>query len=148
MLGKSFDGAALIAQVQTNAEKPSVSPTAAVDEEKSTSSASPTTGVAAAATPNVHQSDEELFAPPDQYYTKDQALDDLLPTRRALDLFLQSKMIESEECMERRDPDHERLYIASGLGLIQAIKSLMSFEDEVRSTFLVIIWWLKLVFRV
>lgn len=59
-------------------------------------------------------------------------------------------MLESEEYCHRADPNkcvatpaictlnltvfsRERLYFATGYGLIQCVKGLMSFEDKVRS---------------
>jgi len=76
------------------------------------------------------------------------ALDDLPLVRKALSLFLESKMVESEDLINERDPtkyaylskgsklqlmhyDRERLYCATGYGLIQFVKALMSYEDEV-----------------
>jgi len=58
------------------------------------------------------------------------ALDDLSVVRMALQLFLESKMVESEDLLNGKDPVKERLYCATGYGLIQAIKAIMSYEDE------------------
>jgi hypothetical protein len=51
----------------------------------------------------------------------------------ALQLFLESRMLESEQLLKEGDPKFERLYIATGYGLIQSVKAFMSFEDKVRS---------------
>ncbi|KAF8575741.1 hypothetical protein K439DRAFT_1641118 [Ramaria rubella] len=63
-------------------------------------------------------------------YQPKNALDDLPLIRTALRLFLESKMVESEDLINERDPVKERLYGASGYGLIQTIKAFMSYEDE------------------
>ncbi|TCD63844.1 hypothetical protein EIP91_004886 [Steccherinum ochraceum] len=63
-------------------------------------------------------------------YSQDKALDDLDGIAYALHLFLASHMIECEEFCHKNDPQKERLYFASGYGLIQCVKGLMSFEDE------------------
>ncbi|EPS94824.1 hypothetical protein FOMPIDRAFT_1152789 [Fomitopsis schrenkii] len=39
-------------------------------------------------------------------------------------------MVESEEYCKECDPNREHLYFATGFGLIQCFKGLMSFEDE------------------
>ena len=59
------------------------------------------------------------------------ALSDIPAVTYALDLFLQSKMLESEAYLKEQDKDMERLYIATGFGLIQCVKGLMSYEDAV-----------------
>jgi len=64
-------------------------------------------------------------------YTHSNALDDIPGIAYALDLFLKSLMVESEEYCHRSDPKQERLYFASGYGMIQCVKALMSYEDEV-----------------
>ena|SRR5258708_23936473 len=66
-----------------------------------------------------------------QSYDPADALLDLPPICYALDLFLQSKMFESEEFCDKNDAKKERLYFATGYGLIQCVKALMSYEDEV-----------------
>jgi len=63
-------------------------------------------------------------------YTHSNALDDIPGIAYALDLFLKSLMVESEEYCHRSDPKQERLYFASGYGMIQCVKALMSYEDE------------------
>ncbi|KAI9507300.1 hypothetical protein F5148DRAFT_1206084 [Russula earlei] len=63
-------------------------------------------------------------------YTHDTALDDMPGIAYALDLFLKSLMVESEEYCNRSDPRKERLYFASGFGMIQSVKAIMSYEDE------------------
>ncbi|CAL1697497.1 unnamed protein product [Somion occarium] len=63
-------------------------------------------------------------------YTPEKALEDLPRICYALHLFLASHMVESEEFCHKCDPSKERLYLATGFGLIQCVKSLMSFEDE------------------
>jgi len=64
-------------------------------------------------------------------YDPDKALDDLQDCKLAMDLFLSSKMIESETFLREGDPKMERLYITTGYSLIEAVKALMSFEDKV-----------------
>ncbi|KAI6143386.1 hypothetical protein BKA82DRAFT_4185656 [Pisolithus tinctorius] len=63
-------------------------------------------------------------------YTPDKALDDLPGIHWALYEFLHSRMLESEEYCDRMDPNKERLCFATGYGVIQGIKGLMSFEDK------------------
>ncbi|KAL5496113.1 hypothetical protein ACEPAH_3030 [Sanghuangporus vaninii] len=63
-------------------------------------------------------------------YTQNRGLEDLPGVRHALDLFLSSHMVESEQFCRESDPKMERLYFASGYGLIQCVKALMSYEDE------------------
>jgi hypothetical protein len=86
-------------------------------------------------------------------YSQASALDDIPGIAYALDLFLKSLMVESEEHCHTSDPKkcvllihlhlsllfaetgarrRERLYFATGFGLIQCVKALMSFEDDVR----------------
>lgn len=57
---------------------------------------------------------------------------DIETCRQSLELFLASRMGESEALLREGDPKLERLYIASGYGLIQSVKAFMSFEDKVR----------------
>jgi hypothetical protein len=64
-------------------------------------------------------------------YDPNRALDDLDQCKLAMDLFLTSKMIESETLLREGDPKMERLYTMTGYGLIEAVKALMSFEDKV-----------------
>ncbi|THG95455.1 hypothetical protein EW026_g6202 [Hermanssonia centrifuga] len=63
-------------------------------------------------------------------YAQQKALEDLPGITYALHLFLASQMFESEEYCTKSDPSKERLYFATGFGLIQCVKGLMSFEDE------------------
>lgn len=63
-------------------------------------------------------------------YSQASALDDIPGIAYALDLFLKSLMVESEEHCHTSDPKKERLYFATGFGLIQCVKALMSFEDD------------------
>ncbi|KAG5640665.1 hypothetical protein DXG03_007602 [Asterophora parasitica] len=63
-------------------------------------------------------------------YDPKNALDDLQGIRYALQLFLSSKMVESEEFCHKSDERKERLYFATGYGLIQCVKGLMSYADE------------------
>ena len=85
-------------------------------------------------------------------YSPTSALDDIPGIAYALDLFLKSLMVESEDYCHASDPKkcvtthlhvffvfaetgacpRERLYFATGSGLIQCVKALMSFEDDVR----------------
>ncbi|KAF9034810.1 hypothetical protein BJ165DRAFT_1356068 [Panaeolus papilionaceus] len=55
---------------------------------------------------------------------------DLRGVSFALDIFLKSEMVRCEEFMVERDTKMERLYFATGYGLIQCVKGLMSYEDE------------------
>ncbi|KAI0742250.1 hypothetical protein C8Q80DRAFT_1186927 [Daedaleopsis nitida] len=64
-------------------------------------------------------------------YTADKDLvGDIAGVTYALHVFLGSHMHESEAYCRAYDPKMERLYIATGFGLIQCVKGLMSFEDE------------------
>ncbi|KAJ7200925.1 hypothetical protein B0H12DRAFT_1163997 [Mycena haematopus] len=63
-------------------------------------------------------------------YKAADALADLPGVSYALDLFLASKMHESEDYMNQSDKKKERLYFATGYGLIQCVKGLMSYADE------------------
>ena len=81
-------------------------------------------------------------------YSPTKALEDIDGIVYALHLFLGSHMVESEQYCREYDPkmcvhpqfgprqlltiDRERLYFATGFGLIQCVKGMMSFEDEVR----------------
>ncbi|KAG8215539.1 hypothetical protein J3R82DRAFT_9198 [Butyriboletus roseoflavus] len=68
------------------------------------------------------------FVPED--YDSRNALDDIPGIHWALHEFLHSRMLESEEYCHRVDPNKERMYFATGYGLIQCVKGLMSFEDK------------------
>jgi len=63
-------------------------------------------------------------------YSKQKALDDIPALSYALHLFLSSHMVEAEDYCKHCDPKSESLYFATGYGLIQCFKGLMSFEDE------------------
>lgn len=63
-------------------------------------------------------------------YNPTNALDDIPGLHFALHEFLQSRMHESERFCEQSDPEKQRLYFATGYGLIQCVKGLMSFEDK------------------
>ncbi|KAF9219377.1 hypothetical protein BS17DRAFT_424722 [Gyrodon lividus] len=63
-------------------------------------------------------------------YDSANALDDIPGLHWALHEFLHSRMLESEEYCHRIDPNNERLYFATGYGMIQCVKGLMSFEDK------------------
>ncbi|KAL0953074.1 hypothetical protein HGRIS_007274 [Hohenbuehelia grisea] len=63
-------------------------------------------------------------------YRQDAALDDLPCMQHALELFLASHMVESEDYCHRSDEKKERLYFAMGYGLVQCVKGLMSYGDE------------------
>ncbi|KAI0351117.1 hypothetical protein OH77DRAFT_1430135 [Trametes cingulata] len=67
---------------------------------------------------------------PKEPYSPAKALEDIDGITYALHLFLGSHMVESEEYCREYDPKMERLYFATGFGLIQCVKGLMSFEDE------------------
>ncbi|KAG9310772.1 hypothetical protein JVU11DRAFT_8621 [Chiua virens] len=66
---------------------------------------------------------------PEAYDSRD-ALDDIPGIHWALHEFLHSRMLESEEYCHHVDPNKQRLYFATGYGLIQCVKGLMSFEDK------------------
>ncbi|KAJ4474283.1 hypothetical protein J3R30DRAFT_3778229 [Lentinula aciculospora] len=69
--------------------------------------------------------------PPVQYpYRPDQSLKDIPGISYALELFLASHMVESEDYCNKSDVNKERLYFATGYGLIQCVKALMSYADE------------------
>ncbi|KAJ7747850.1 hypothetical protein B0H16DRAFT_1554834 [Mycena metata] len=63
-------------------------------------------------------------------YKPTEALDDIPGVTYALDMFLASKMHESEDYCNQSDKKKERLYFATGYGLIQCVKGLMSYADE------------------
>jgi hypothetical protein len=83
-------------------------------------------------------------------YSPALALDDIPGISYTLDFFLKSLMVESEECCDTSLKSapytsskcrfvaqtgtycRERLYFTTGLGLIQCVKALMSFEDDIR----------------
>jgi len=46
----------------------------------------------------------------------------------ALQLFFESRMSDSERLLKEGDPKLERLYIATGYGLIQGVKAFMSLR--------------------
>ncbi|KAG2137023.1 hypothetical protein DEU56DRAFT_736904 [Suillus clintonianus] len=71
-----------------------------------------------------------LPPPVNNPYDPTNALDDIPGLHWALHEFLQSRMHESERYCEQSDPDKQRLYFATGYGLIQCVKGLMSFEDK------------------
>ncbi|KAL4062826.1 hypothetical protein V8B97DRAFT_1877313 [Scleroderma yunnanense] len=63
-------------------------------------------------------------------YDPAKALDDIPGIHWGVHEFLHSRMLESEEYVHRMDPNKERLYFATGYGLVQSIKGLMSYEDK------------------
>ncbi|KAG8964153.1 hypothetical protein FRC03_002161 [Tulasnella sp. 419] len=63
-------------------------------------------------------------------YSRKQALDDLPMIRNVLHTFLSGKMVEAEAQIKDADLNNERLYTTSGWGVIQCLKSLMSFEED------------------
>ncbi|KAH9900726.1 hypothetical protein C8Q73DRAFT_675481 [Cubamyces lactineus] len=67
---------------------------------------------------------------PKSPYSPTKALEDIDGIVYALHLFLGSHMVESEQYCREYDPKMERLYFATGFGLIQCVKGMMSFEDE------------------
>ncbi len=77
-----------------------------------------------------YQSPYAIPPPVKQPYDPDEALLDIAPIAHALELFLQSKMLESEEFCHTNDQEKERLYFSTGYGLIQCVKALMSYEDD------------------
>ncbi|KAJ3739023.1 hypothetical protein DFH05DRAFT_1407968 [Lentinula detonsa] len=69
--------------------------------------------------------------PPVKYpYMPSKALEDIPGVSYALELFLASHMVESEDYCNESDVKKERLYFATGYGLIQCVKALMSYADE------------------
>lgn len=58
---------------------------------------------------------------------------DIEECKLSLQLFLESRMLESEQLLKGGDPKFERLYIATGYGLIECVKAFMSFDDTVSS---------------
>ncbi|KAJ3905420.1 hypothetical protein F5879DRAFT_950591 [Lentinula edodes] len=69
--------------------------------------------------------------PPIKYpYRPNEALGDIPGISYALELFLASHMVESEDYCNKSDVNKERLYFATGYGLIQCVKALMSYADE------------------
>ncbi|PIL26355.1 hypothetical protein GSI_12111 [Ganoderma sinense ZZ0214-1] len=80
------------------------------------------------------KADELWVAPapglPKGAYQPGKALEDIPAITYALHVFLRSHMHESEDYCREYDPKMERLYVATGFGLIQCVKGLMSFEDE------------------
>ncbi|KII83697.1 hypothetical protein PLICRDRAFT_180049 [Plicaturopsis crispa FD-325 SS-3] len=75
---------------------------------------------------------EKVLTPPpvERPYDAKNALVDLPCVAYALETFLASHMLEAEDYMNEKDPSKERLYFATGFGLIQCVKGLMSFENE------------------
>ncbi|KAG6864918.1 hypothetical protein C0991_006406 [Blastosporella zonata] len=63
-------------------------------------------------------------------YVESEALGDLPGVCYALEMFLASHMVESEEYCHESDKAKERLYFTTGYGLIQCVKGLMSYADE------------------
>lgn len=96
------------------------------------------------------RSNYQLDSAPDveATYIPEEALKDIPGVSYALELFLSSHMLESEDYCHKMDETkcvvvlflhaiynifiyRERLYFATGYGLIQCVKGLMSYEDEV-----------------
>ncbi|KAG8947808.1 hypothetical protein FRC04_010294 [Tulasnella sp. 424] len=73
---------------------------------------------------------KDISAPaaPSGDYARSQALEDLPAIRHALHTFLRGQMSEAEKYCNERDPHKERMYMTAGLGLIQMLKGLLSFE--------------------
>jgi hypothetical protein len=69
---------------------------------------------------------------PRKYRPDEDLPGDIEECKFSLQLFLESRMLESEQLLRESDPKSERLYIATGYGLIQSVKAFMSFEDKVR----------------
>ncbi|KAJ7588059.1 hypothetical protein C8J56DRAFT_827293 [Mycena floridula] len=63
-------------------------------------------------------------------YDAKNALDDIPGVSYALEIFLASHMVECEDYCNRSDEKKQRLYFATGYGLIQCVKGLMSYADE------------------
>lgn len=96
-----------------------------------------------------------------QPYSMAHSMVDLPCAAYALELFLASHMLESEEYMHKGDPqkcvnfkplcgdvsyacNRERLYFATGYGLIQCVKALLSYDDKVSPCSCTNICWLWL----
>ncbi|KAF5358693.1 hypothetical protein D9758_007656 [Tetrapyrgos nigripes] len=77
-----------------------------------------------------YKSDFSAPPPVKTPYDPLESLDDIPGIHYALELFLSSKMKESEDYCKENDVKRERLYFATGYGLIQCVKGLMSYEDE------------------
>ncbi|KIM74729.1 hypothetical protein PILCRDRAFT_827932 [Piloderma croceum F 1598] len=70
-------------------------------------------------------------APPvENPYSPANAICDISCVAYALELFLASHMLESEDYLHIGDLKKERLYFATGYGLIQCVKALMSYDDD------------------
>ncbi|KAI0920179.1 hypothetical protein AcW1_001987 [Taiwanofungus camphoratus] len=67
---------------------------------------------------------------PKGLYSPEESLGDISALVYALHAFLASHMVESEDYCRRYDPKMERLYFATGYGLIQCFKGMISFEDD------------------
>ncbi|KIY67272.1 hypothetical protein CYLTODRAFT_397404 [Cylindrobasidium torrendii FP15055 ss-10] len=63
-------------------------------------------------------------------YSREKALQDLPPMVYAMELFLASYMVRCEKFCEKADPTRTRLYLTTGHGLVQTIKSFMTYADE------------------
>ena len=124
----------------------------------------------AATAKNVHLADKNSLradAPPVlNPYSMKNSMSDLPCAAYAIDLFLASHMLESEDYLHKGDPNkwrmviypidlllisccfRERLYFATGYGLIQCVKALMSYDDNVCHYFIFNIIVLSLTKRI
>ncbi|TFK24134.1 hypothetical protein FA15DRAFT_704788 [Coprinopsis marcescibilis] len=91
-----------------------------------------TNGVEKSFTIPEHSWQSPYASPPSvkRKYKADEALDDLPAMSYALQLFLESHMLEAEDFCHKNDQKKERLYFSTGFGLIQCVKALMSYADE------------------
>jgi tetratricopeptide (TPR) repeat protein len=55
---------------------------------------------------------------------------DLELCRKAITLFLSSQMREAEELITQNDPNHNRMYMQSGHGLVESLKGMMTFDTD------------------
>ena len=63
-------------------------------------------------------------------YNKEHALEDLPCIREVLDIFLGGQMLEAEQRCKQVDPHGQRLYPATGWGIIQALKVRIFWAGE------------------
>jgi hypothetical protein len=128
------------ASESANADTVVPSPGATVDASSPTSAgANGTTPASASPVSQASSSYRTIYTSPPPVktpYCASEALSDLPGVSYALDQFLSSRMHESEDYMNASDMNasdtkKERLYFATGYGLIACIKGLISYADEV-----------------
>ncbi|KDQ49454.1 hypothetical protein JAAARDRAFT_42869 [Jaapia argillacea MUCL 33604] len=114
----------------SSASAGSVSPTMATTTISPSSTEATSVAGSGSSTPTASYDRSKAPPLPKQPYTPKDALNDLPALNFALHTFLKSHMLECEEYCNECDPKKERLYFATGYGLIQFVKGMMSFEDE------------------